>query len=119
MRIFLRPLFSMAATKFLSSHEFMEERSMGSRPGNTARSCGHMFPLKDFVSTVVKTTGTSNTLAAFPNATLLLMIPWRPKLLLAAISCEGFDNTVRVVTEFRALPHRASLSSPRRPLGDL
>jgi hypothetical protein len=81
MRIFLRPLFSIAATKFLSSHEFMDERSMGSRPGNTARSCGHIFPLKDFVSTVVKTTGTSNTLAAFPNATVLLMIPWRSKLL--------------------------------------
>jgi hypothetical protein len=50
----------------------MDERSMGSCPGNTARSCGHIFPLKDFVSTVVKTTGTSNTLAAFPNATVLL-----------------------------------------------
>ena len=73
MRIFLRPLFSIAATKFLSSHEFMEERSMGSCPGNTARSCGHIFPLKAFVSTVVKITGTSNTLAAFPNATVLLM----------------------------------------------
>jgi len=81
MRIFLRPVFSIAATKFLSSQEFMDERSMGSCPGNTARSCGHIFPLKDFVSTVVKTTGTSNTLAAFPNATVLLMIPWRSKLL--------------------------------------
>jgi hypothetical protein len=30
MRIFLRPLFSIAATKFLSSQEFMDERSMGS-----------------------------------------------------------------------------------------
>src|SRR6266403_3747388 len=49
--------------------------------GNTARNCGHIFPLKDFVSTVVKTTGTSNTLAAFPIATVLLMIPWRSKLL--------------------------------------
>src|SRR6202795_1061680 len=27
MRIFLRPLFSIAATKFLSSHEFIEERN--------------------------------------------------------------------------------------------
>jgi PAS domain S-box-containing protein len=34
-----------------------------------------------YVSTVVKITGTSNTLAAFPNATVLLMIPWRSKLL--------------------------------------
>ena len=40
---------------------------MGSCPGNTARSCGHIFPLKDLVSTVVRTTGTSNTLAAFPK----------------------------------------------------
>ena len=37
--------------------------------------------LKDFVSTVVKTTGTSKTLEAFPIATVLLMIPWRSKLL--------------------------------------
>jgi len=43
-------------------------------------ACGPHVPLKDFVSTVVKTTGTSNTLAAFPNATVLLMIPWRRKL---------------------------------------
>ena len=31
--IFFRPLFSMAATKFLSSQEFMEERSMGDESG--------------------------------------------------------------------------------------
>src|SRR6185369_1512132 len=38
---------------------------------DTARSCGHVFPPKDFISTVVKTTGTSNTfatLAAFSES---------------------------------------------------
>jgi hypothetical protein len=34
-----------------------------------------MLPLKDFVSTVVSTTGTSNTREAFARATVLLMIP--------------------------------------------
>src|SRR5258707_1021091 len=97
MRIFLRPLFSIAATKFLSSHEFMDERSMGSFPGNTARSCGHIFPLKDFVSTVVKTTGTSNTLAA--------------------MSCQGLDDKVGVATEFRTLARCADVACPCRPLG--
>src|ERR1700744_5030072 len=77
--IFLRPVFSIAATKFLSSQEFIEDRSIGSCPGNTARSCGHMFPLNDFVSTVVRTTGTSNTLVAFPSATVLLIRVFRAK----------------------------------------
>jgi len=35
----------------------------------------------DLVSTVVKTTGTSIPSPAFPKATVLLMIPWRSKLL--------------------------------------
>jgi hypothetical protein len=34
--------------KALVVHEFMDEPSMGSCPGNTARSCCHMLPLKDF-----------------------------------------------------------------------
>src|ERR1700685_4772006 len=85
--IFLRPVFSIAATKFLSSQEFIDERSMGSWAGKTALNCGHMFPLNDFVSTVVKTTGTSNTHAALPNATVLLMIPWRSKLLVPKSIC--------------------------------
>jgi hypothetical protein len=36
-----------------------------------------MFPLKDFVSTVVKITGTSNTLAAFSKQHLALMVDQR------------------------------------------
>src|ERR1700761_119408 len=79
--IFFRPERSIAATKFLSSQEFIEERSIGSLPGKTARIWGHILPLKDLVSTVVSTTGTSKTLAAFEIATVLLMIPWRSKLL--------------------------------------
>src|SRR6266436_7966991 len=39
-----------------------------------------MLPEKFFVSTVLSTTGTSNTLVAFKSATLLLMIVWRSKL---------------------------------------
>jgi hypothetical protein len=54
-----------------------------------------MFPLKDFVSTVVKITGTSNTLAAFPNATVLLMIPWRSKQHLALMVDQRHDAVVR------------------------
>ena len=60
---------------------FIEDRSIGSWPGNTARSCGHIFPLNDFVSTVVRTTGTSNTFVAFPSATVLLIMDCRSKLL--------------------------------------
>src|SRR6267154_5419606 len=78
--IFFRPIFSIAATKFLSSHEFIEDRSMGSRSGKTALSCGHMFPLKLFVSTVVNTTGTSKMRVALASATVLLMIDCRSKL---------------------------------------
>ena len=38
-----------------------------------------MLPLKPLVSTVLRTTGTSKTLAALASATLLLMIVWRSK----------------------------------------
>ena len=58
----------------------MDERSIGVCLGKTAWICGHMLPLKLLVSTVLRTTGTSNTLAAFARATLLLMIDWRSKL---------------------------------------
>src|SRR5438067_438660 len=54
-------------------------RSMGVCLGKTAWICGHMLPLKPLVSTVLSTTGTSKTLAAFESATLLLMIVWRSK----------------------------------------
>ncbi len=76
---FFLPVFSIAATKFLSSHEFIEERSMGFCSGKTALSCGHMFPLKLFVSTVVNTTGTSKMRVALARATVLLMIDCRSK----------------------------------------
>ncbi len=72
--IFFLPVFSIAATKFLSSQEFMDERSINGCSGKTARICGQMIPLKLFVSTVLRTTGTSKTLAAFARATLQLMI---------------------------------------------
>src|ERR1700683_1015194 len=77
--IFFRPVFSMAATKFLSSHESMEERSMGDWPGKIALSWGHMFPLKLLDSTVVNTTGTSKIRVALARATVLLMIDCRSK----------------------------------------
>src|SRR5713101_6850613 len=78
--IFFRPLFSIAATKFLSSQEFMVVRSIGVCFGKTAWICGHILPLKLLVSTVESTTGTPNTCEAFESATLLLMIDWRSKL---------------------------------------
>src|SRR5580700_10607117 len=77
--IFFLPVFSMAATKFLSSHEFIEERSIGSRPGKIALSCGHIRPLNALVSTVDRMVGTSKILVAFANATTLLTIDWRSK----------------------------------------
>jgi hypothetical protein len=67
----LRPVFSTAATKFLSSHEFIVLRSMVVWSGNTACICGQIFPLKPFVSTVERTTGTPNTLLAFPSKTFM------------------------------------------------
>src|SRR3954453_13989082 len=77
--IFLRPVFSIAATKFLSSQEFMLDRSIGCCFGKIAWIWGHMLPLKLLVSTVESTTGTPNTRAALHKATLLLMIDWRSK----------------------------------------
>ena len=64
----------------VSSQEFMVVRSMGVCFGKTAWICGQRLPLKLLVSTVLRTTGTSKTLAAFARATLLLMIDWRSKL---------------------------------------
>src|SRR5580658_8617017 len=78
--IFFRPLFSIAATKFLSSQASIEVRSMGFWLGKTAVIWGQIFPLKLLLSTVLRTTGSSKTLAAFASATVLLMIDWRSKL---------------------------------------
>jgi hypothetical protein len=58
----------------------IEVRSMGTWPGKTALICGQRFPLKLLLSTVLRTTGRANTLAAFASATVLLMIDWRSKL---------------------------------------
>src|SRR5229473_1939914 len=79
--IFRRPLFSIAATKFLSSQEFIDERSIGTCFGKIAWICGHILPLKALVSTVESTTGTSNTFAAFARTRLLLMTDCLSKLL--------------------------------------
>src|SRR6266436_1514904 len=78
--IFFLPVFAIAFTNLGSSQEFIDERSIGSWPGKTALSCGHIFPLKDLVSTVVRTTGTSKIRVALARATVLLMIDWRSKL---------------------------------------
>src|SRR5207249_8202632 len=78
--IFFLPVFWTAATKFLSSHEFMEERSIGVCSGKMAWICGHMFPLNPLVSTVLRTTGTPKTRAALQRISLLLMMDWRSKL---------------------------------------
>src|ERR1700723_1676275 len=78
--IFFLPVFSMAATKFLSSHEFIEERSIGSRSGKIALSCGHIRPLKLLVSTVLSTTGRSKMRVAFGRTTTLLIMDCRSKI---------------------------------------
>src|SRR5580704_19509243 len=77
--IFFLPVLSIAATKFLSSQEFIEERSIGVRSGKMALSSGHIFPLNDLVSTVLRTLATSKIRVAFASATVLLMIDWRSK----------------------------------------
>src|ERR1700735_3138058 len=78
--IFFRPLFSIAATKFLSSQAFIEVRSTGTLFGKTAVIWGQIFPLKLLLSTVLRTTGRSKTLDAFASATVLLTSDWRSKL---------------------------------------
>src|SRR5271169_1314963 len=77
--IFFLPVFAIAFTNLGSSQEFIDERSIGSWPGKTALSCGHILPLKDLVSTVVRTTGTSKIRVALARATVLLMIDCRSK----------------------------------------
>src|SRR2546422_5717476 len=78
--IFFLPVFAIAFTNLGSSQEFIDERSIGSWPGKTALSWGHILPLKDLVSTVVRTTGTSKIRVALARATVLLMIDCRSKL---------------------------------------
>jgi len=65
--------------KVVVIQEFMDERSIGSRPGKSVLSCGHIRPLNDLVSTVDRMVGTSKILVAFASATTLLMIDWRSK----------------------------------------
>src|SRR5438105_15779443 len=91
--IFLRPVFSIAATNFGSSQEFIDVRSIGSCFGKTACICGHILPLKDLVSTVDSTTGNSKTLAALARAILLLMIDCRSKLLTPNSIC-GWRSSI-------------------------
>src|SRR5258705_2364887 len=106
--IFLRPVRSIAATKFLSSQEFIEDRSIGSCFGKTAFIWGQIFPLKLFVSTVVSTTGTSNTRVAFASATVLLMIDCRSKLLTPNSICGWWS--IRATTQLSGVSKPFSLS---------
>jgi len=100
--------FRSRATKVLVVHEFMDERSMGSCPEYGSQAAAHIFPLKDFVSTVVKTTGTSNTLRALSDATVLLMIPWRSKLLVqTAFGPDGRSAPRRNCPELRVPSHQS------------
>src|SRR5258705_12977582 len=106
--IFLRPVRSIAATKFLSSQEFIEDRSIGSWFGNTALIWGQIFPLKLFVSTVVSTTGTSNTCVAFARATVLFMIDCRSKLLTPNSICGWWS--ISATTQLSGVSKPFSLS---------
>src|SRR6266481_7103199 len=108
MTIFLRPVRSIAATKFLSSQEFIDVRSIVSWLGKTAFICGQIFPLKLFVSTVVSTTGTSNTRVAFASATVLLMIVCRSKLLTPNSICGWWS--IRATTQLSGVSNPFSLS---------
>src|SRR6266436_5122665 len=106
--IFLRPVRSIAATKFLSSQEFIDVRSIVSWFGKTAFIWGQIFPLKLFVSTVVSTTGTSNTWVAFASATVLFMIDWRSKLLTPNSICGWWS--IRATTQLSGVSKPFSLS---------
>src|SRR5258705_8547009 len=106
--IFLRPVRAIAATKFLSSQEFIDDRSIGSWFGNTAFIWGQIFPLKLFVSTVVSTTGTSNTWVAFASATVLLIIVCRSKLLTPNSICGWWS--IRATTQLSGVSKPFSLS---------
>src|SRR5947209_4515187 len=89
----------------------MVVRSTDCWPGNTAWTCGHMLPLKLFVSTVLRTTGTPNTRAALARATLLLMIAWRSKL--ATPNSIWGCRSMRVTTQLSGVSSPFSLSFGR------
>src|SRR5436190_23226410 len=74
MTSFLRLVFSTAATKFLSSHEFIDVRSMGFCSGKTACNCGIKGPLNVFAATVVRIVGTLKILAVLARPKTLLII---------------------------------------------
>ena len=61
--IFLRPVLLIAATKFASSQEFIDERSIGDWPKDRLDLRPHIAA-EALVSTVDRTTGTSNVFAA-------------------------------------------------------
>ena len=86
-------------------------RSIGVCFGKTAWICGHMLPLKPLVSTVLRTTGTSKTLAAFASATLLLMIAWRSKLATPKSIC-GW-RSISVTTQLSGVSSPFSLRLAR------
>src|SRR5262249_25624316 len=74
-----------------------------------------MLPLKLFVSTVVRTTGTSNTLVAFASARLLLIIVWRSKFETPNSICGC--KSISATTQLSGVSRPFSLSF-RRPFLD-
>src|SRR5229473_7405317 len=76
-----------------------------------------MLPLKAFVSTVVSTTGTSNTREAFARATLLLMIDWRSKFDVPKSICGWWS--MNATTQLSGVRSPFSLSLGRFPFDEL
>src|SRR6202789_1034120 len=75
-----------------------------------------MFPLKDFVSTVVSTTGTSNTREAFPKATVLLMIDCRSKFDVPKSICSW--GSISATIQLSGVSSPFSLSLGRFPFDE-
>src|SRR5258705_2671259 len=73
MRIFFLPVASIAARNPESSQEFIEVRSTTGWPGKTSRSWGQTYPLKDSVSTAVRTAGTPDYLATLARRGTVLI----------------------------------------------
>src|SRR6266850_1200653 len=76
-----------------------------------------MCPLKPLVSTVLRTTGTSKTRAAFASTRLLLIIDWRSKLLTPKSICGC--KSMMVTTQLSGVRSPFSLRCAPRILFDM
>src|ERR1700747_2180077 len=91
MRMFFRPVASMALRKPGSSQEFMEDRSTTGWPGNTSNNCGQLETLYVSFSTAVSTVGTLNSFATLARSVTLLIIVALSELAMAKVICGAWS----------------------------